>query len=210
MKTIGQLLSESRRDKNYSREDLEDETKIKKEFIKAIEKENWGALPDYPVVNGFVKSLAATLGVNQDQATALLRRDYPPQNFVNPHPKPDVSENITWSPKLTFALGVLAIAILFFSYLGFQYFRFSQPPEIKITDPQKGQVISASQVEVKGKTSSSATLEINNQPVLLDKEGNFSIQIEVFEGTKELVVKARSRAGRETIIVIPIEVKLDK
>ena len=79
MKTIGIFLKEARVKKRFSQEKIANETKIKKEFIISIEKENWEALPEYPVVIGFVKKISKYLKLDERQAVAFLRRDYPPR-----------------------------------------------------------------------------------------------------------------------------------
>ena len=89
MKTIGKFLKEARIRKGYSLSQLEDDTKIKKTFIEAVEKENWASLPDFPVTLGFVKNIAKYLGADERTAVAILKRDYPPQN-LSINPKPDV------------------------------------------------------------------------------------------------------------------------
>ena len=75
MKTIGESIKSARTRKKISRAKLEEETKIKKEFIEAIESEEWSNLPEYPVVRGFVRSIAQTLKVDTRKMLALLRRD---------------------------------------------------------------------------------------------------------------------------------------
>ena len=35
---------------------------------------------------------------------------------------------------------------------------------------------------------------------LVDEEGNFALQINIISDTKEIVVSAKSRAGKETVI----------
>jgi cytoskeletal protein RodZ len=110
MKTIGVLLKEARTKKRYSRARLEKGTKIKKEFIEALEKEKWEELPELPVVQGFVKNIAQFLKIDDKRAAALLRRDYPPKT-LSINPKPDVSEKFTWSPKLTFIAGAIVISL---------------------------------------------------------------------------------------------------
>ena len=59
MKTIGQILKNARVKKKYSLAKLEDLTKIRKEFIDSIEKEDWENLPAFPTIFGFVKSVSA-------------------------------------------------------------------------------------------------------------------------------------------------------
>jgi cytoskeletal protein RodZ len=57
MRSIGQVLKEARVKRKLSRGQLAEKTKIKKEFIVAIEKESWEDLPELPVVCGFLKKI---------------------------------------------------------------------------------------------------------------------------------------------------------
>ena len=116
MKTIGTLIHQTRKRKKYSLEFVEKKTRIKKEFIRLIEKEKWDELPEYPVLLGFVKTLAGFLQLNEKQVLALLRRDYPPRK-VNINPKPDVEKRFSFTPRLTFFVG-----ILIFAFAGSTYF----------------------------------------------------------------------------------------
>ncbi len=199
MKTIGKLIKEARIKKRYSLRKVEEETKIKREFIEGIEKENWKALPDFPVVSGFVKNLASFLKVNEKVALAILRRDYPPRP-VNINPKPDVGNEFIWSPRLTFLVGIGIVLVVILGYLAFQYFRFVSPPTLTLNLPKEGQVVSQKNLLVSGKTDTDATVLVNNQPVLTDESGNFSTTMEITQKTTEIEVKATSRSGRETTI----------
>lgn len=199
MRTIGEVIRQARVKKKLSRVELKKETKIKKEFIEAIEKEEWNKLPELPVVTGFVKNIAQALGLNKTKIVALLRRDYPPKT-LRISPKPDVSDKFTWSPRLTFFVGVFLVAFLIIFYLGLQYINFVSPPSLTVDNPQEAQVISENMLSVSGTTDADATVSVNNQPVLIKEGGEFETEIEIFEGTYEVVVIATSRSGKETVI----------
>lgn len=207
MKTVGEILKEARVQKKISLSKLEKETKIKKVFLEAVEKESWSALPDYPVVLGFVRSMATELGLDPEKVVAVLRRDYPPKDLpVNP--KPDVSKKFVWSPKLTFLVGVVLVAVALFGYLVFEYVSFSRPPKLEVFSPQENQVITENKIFVEGKTDSDATITINNQPSLVDDEGNFLTEIEVSEQTSEILIKAESRSGKVMELKRKIKVEI--
>ncbi len=199
MKTIGEFIKDSRTKKRLSIEKLEKATKIKREFIQAIEQEQWQKLPERPVVSGFVKNIAQTLDADKNQALALFRRDYPPKSLVI-NPKPDVLKKFTWSPKLTFVAGVAVVAIVIMSYLGMQYIRFVTPPSLEVMQPAEEQVVRDKNLKVLGSTDPEVTVVVNNQPVLVEENGDFSTEVEVFEGTKEIMIVATSRSGKETVI----------
>jgi cytoskeletal protein RodZ len=200
MRTIGQLIHESRIKKRYSHSMLEEKTKIRSEFIKAIEKEEWTKLPEFPVVRGFIKNIAGALDVDIAQASALLRRDYPPKSInTKVNPKPDISEKFTWNPRLTFITGVVIVAVTFLAYLVYQYSNFIKPPALTLDFPQDQEVVRTRKLNVYGKTDDEATIVINNQPTIV-KEGEFNTVIEIYEETREVVVVAKSRSGKETTI----------
>jgi len=207
MRTIGKFLHDARVQKRYSKSKLEDDTKIKSGFIDALENENWDKLPEYPVLQGFVGSISESLDLDKKQAIAMLRRDYPPK-VLSINPKPDVSEKFAWSPKLTFLLGVFIISLMVLGYLLFQYISFITPPTLSIDSPSDGQVVRNVSLKVAGIVDKDATVLVNNQPAFLDEQGSFSATIEVFNGTEEIIIKATSRSGKETVIRRKIDVQL--
>jgi cytoskeletal protein RodZ len=207
MKTVGKLLKETRFKKKYSLVFLEKKTKIKREFLEAIEKDDWRALPEFPVVWGFTQSLSSFLKLDNKFVGALLKRDYPPKDLAI-NPKPDVAEKMFWTPKHTFLTGIAVVLVLMAGYLGFQYYRFLRPPFLVVDEPKEGASVGSEEVWVAGKTDPDVTLVINNQPVLLSENGTFQAKIAVFSGTKELTVIAKTRSGKETVIVRKIQAEL--
>lgn len=207
MRTIGEVIKEARVKRKLTFTKLEEETRIKKEFITAIEKEDWERLPEYPVVNGFVRSLAGVLKIDVRQTLAKLRRDYPPKN-LRINPKPDVSPKILWSPKTTFLVAIAAFTLIIFSYLGYQYVKFISPPPLDVSVPLEGEVVTVPSLTVSGVTQSEAVVKVNNQPVLVGEDGKFSTEIEIFERTEDIEVKAISRSGKETTVHRNIKVEI--
>lgn len=206
MTTIGQILKNARLQKGYSISFLERKTRIKKEFIVSLEEIDWDKLPEYPVVSGFVKNIATVLDLSVENTNAILRRDYPPKKLTI-NPKPDIDNKFVWSPKLTFAVGISVISLVVLGYLGFEYQKFVKPPEIEIVSPKTNQIILEDKVRVEGKTTTDVTLTINNQPIILDQEGNFVTEILITKDTKSLIFKAISRSGKVTEKTVEIKVE---
>jgi len=206
MTTIGQILKSARISKNISLAEIEKETKIKSSFIKLIESNSWDELPAFPVVSGFVKNLAIYLDISPESANAFLRRDYPPKKIAVT-PKPDMENKLTWSPKLTFAIGIAALLVVVLGYLGYEYIKFIRPPELEIVSPYNNQVVISSSVIVSGKTTTDVMLTVNNQPVIVDQNGNFVTEIKVDKDTSSLKFVAVSRSGKTTEKVVDISVE---
>ncbi len=199
-------MENARKEKNYSHQKLEEITKIKSSFIAAIENENWQALPSFPTVLGFVKSISSALSIDERMAVAVLKRDYPPKK-LSINPKPDISSKPSWNPKFTFILGISLVIALILGYLAFQYIKFTSPPKIDLVSPVEGQIVSGNSVLVFGSTDMDVKITVDNQPVLVDEDGKFSTDLEVSPMAEEVVVRAVSRSGKETVIERKIEVQ---
>lgn len=210
MKTIGQYLRESRKEKKLSFEDLTSKTKIRREFLMAVEKEDWEKLPEFSVVSGFVKNMADAVGLNREQAVALLRRDYPPKASkpAQVNPKPEVPREFRVGPQLTFILGVGAVIVAIVLYLVFQYMNFMRPPMLTVASPEENVVVLSDELQVSGKTDPNTTVIVNTQPALVDDGGNFTTIIEVTERMTNVEVRAISRAGKETRVTRTIRPEL--
>lgn len=199
MKTISQIIKDARNKKRYSYQDLENITKIKTCFIEAIENENWQILPSFSTVLGFVKSLSSALDLDEKTSVAVFKRDYPPKK-ISINPKPDISSKPAWNPKTVFVSGVVLIVVLVLGYLGFQYKRFLSPPALTVMSPTQDQVITEGSVLVFGSTDTDAKITVNNQPVLVDNDGKFSVNIDISSTAEEVTIKAISRSGKETMV----------
>ncbi len=200
------MLKEARVKKNISLIKLENLTKIKRDFILKLEKNDWDNLPEFPVVSGFVKNLANVLGISSETANAILKRDYPPKKLAI-NPKPDVGGKFSWSPKLTFAIGIGILLVLVLGYLGVEYTKFVRPPELVINKPIENEQVLQTRVKIEGKTTTDAILTVNNQPIILDQDGKFVTEIEITKDTKELKFVSISRSGKKTEIVRKITVE---
>jgi cytoskeletal protein RodZ len=206
MNTIGQIIKIARVKKKLSFKKLEEITKIKASFIESIENEKWNNLPAFPTVSGFVKSISAPLGINERMTTAILKRDYPPKK-LNINPKPNIPARFTWSPKLTFAVGTAAIILIVLGYLGFQYLRFISPPGLTVDSPKENQIVSGNSVTVFGSTDPDVKITVNDQPVLVDQDGKFSVDIGITQSTNGIDIVAVSRSGKERTVSRKITVQ---
>lgn len=72
MASIGQQLREAREARGLSLEDVAAETRIRLEYLEAIEQDNFAALPDDVVARGFVRNFARTVGLDPEALMAAL------------------------------------------------------------------------------------------------------------------------------------------
>lgn len=205
MKTAGQLIRETRLKKNLSRNELGEMTHIRTSFITAIEESKWNSLPDLSIVTGFVKSISHFLDIDDNLSIALLKREYKLPQLVKEKSQ-KYGKTFVWGPRLTFLLSIVIIIAIVVGYLGLQYKKFNSPPKLTVDQPVAGQKVQEGVLTVIGSTDQDATVEINNQPIVIESNGNFVAQIQVNENTTQIKVVAKSRSGKETVLSRTISV----
>lgn len=199
MNTVGKILLRERRKRRFSLAKLSERTKIKEQYLRAIEKEEWGSLPNFATTQGFVKNVASALGTNPGTAVALLRRDWEERKVEKETGRGHIAT--LWTPKTTtMAIGILVTLLVGF-YLIEQYKTFTAPPPLDISETTRV----ANGVKISGQTASEAQVLINGEPLLVDKNGNFSITITQLQPGGKLTVESRSRSGKSTKkeIIVP-------
>lgn len=206
MRTIGSIIRETRLSKEITLGDLSKSTKVKKDFLERIEKEEWDKLPEYATVSGFVKRIAQALDLNENKLIAILKRDYPPIP-IKQIPQKEIKTRFIWQPKYTFFVLIAMITFLFFGYITMQYISFNSPPPLAVYTPSDNEIIKSRYTVVKGITSPDATVKVNNQTAYVEKDGRFFTDIEVSKETSEIVIKAVSRSGKENVKKIIINVQ---
>lgn len=85
-----------------------------------------------------------------------------------------------------------------------------EPPELEIESPKDGDSTDKSEIQVKGKTDKNVTVRVNNQPVVVDFEGNFSSTIRLKDGENKLEFTATDIAGNVEKKEISVEYEKDE
>ena len=68
MESIGEFFKQVREDKGLTIDDVASKTRIRSDFVKAMEEGNFAKLPDQVFARGFVRSYARSLGLDEDDA----------------------------------------------------------------------------------------------------------------------------------------------
>ncbi len=210
-KTIGEILREEREFHRFTIDDLAKKSRIRREYLIALESNQFQDLPAAPFVKGYIQTYGKIFGFNYKPLIALLRRDYKesakgqlvPREFL----KPVVKRKKIWTPV---SMIVVALAGTFFSfvvYVVIQWYNLQKPPLLEISVPEQGAEVS-SQVVIEGRTSPEAVVTINAQPVSLNTDGTFSTEIFLpRQGINTITIEARDRRGRSNIMQRSVRVQ---
>lgn len=201
MRTVGQVLKEERERKFYTLLEVEHSTKIRKELLEALEQGAYSKLPPPTFVQGFIKNYGKFLGLDTEKLLAIFRREFsdqknPPRildSFANPIDK----KIFRLTPAKLLGGVVLALVVVFFAYLWFEYRFLVGAPFLEVKEPPDQFNTDSSVVQVIGRTDPEAKVSINNQEITVDPSGRFSQEIKLSDNVNTVTVKAISKSDKE-------------
>lgn len=201
MRTVGQILRESRESKLYSLEDVEKTTKIRKNLLVALESDDYQKLPSYTFVRGFIRNYARFLNLDSEKMLAIFRREFA-ENKHQPYimdtfAKPLKTGRFQITPTRVFGLAIFLLVAVFFIYLWIQYRQFTGTPQLMINTPQDQMTIETEKIEVAGKTDPEVKILINGQEIAVGEEGTFKTEITLPDPVNKIIIQAISKLGQK-------------
>lgn len=194
------ILKESRLQKGLTLATVEQATKIREKFLRAIEADEFSSLPSISYAKGFIRNYASYLGISQDVIMAFFRRqthESPkstllPKGVADPLNKP----LLRLTPGRFLGLVVSGLVLVFLAYFLTQYIQIGQTPKLVLSAPQNQQIIAQSRVVVEGTTDNDATVTINGVSVIIRDDGRFYDQVPLTPGVNKLIITATSKFGK--------------
>lgn len=202
-KTIGEMLREERQVHHLTLEELAKRTRIRAEYLEALENNQFEQLPAAVFIKGYIKTYGQIFGFDYVPLLALLRRDFKesargqlvPREFL----KPVLKKQPLWTPVTMTLLGVATAFCTLLGYVLVQWYTLNKPPELVVQSPENNAQVSA-QVLLKGYSEPDVLLTVNTQPVALQPDGSFETQVYVpREGINSVTVEAVDRRGKRTL-----------
>ncbi|MCA9369661.1 MAG: helix-turn-helix domain-containing protein [Pseudomonadales bacterium] len=209
-KRIGELLLEERTKQHISLDALSERTHIKREYLEALENNQFEVLPAAAFVKGYIKTYASVFDFDPSPVLALLRRDFKesargtlvPREFIKP-----VLKKRTINQTTLGALLVSIMLLLVAGYIGYRWFEFLQPPRLLLDQPEEYAFVGAEMV-VEGSTDADAVVSVDGLPVELAPDATFETTVSFeTEGTHLLPVVATDRRGKQTEVVRKVFVR---
>lgn len=111
--TVGRTLKKAREEKNLSLDEVSRATKIRKEFLIAIEEDRMDALPGDVFARGFIRSYGDFLGVDGQNAALRAVRSPERDGLVTPGNIDKAAAGRNWALIVT-ALGGVAAAVAYY------------------------------------------------------------------------------------------------
>ncbi len=199
MKSVGQLLQSGRLVKKMDIADVARITRIRSQFLLALEADDYSKLPGNTVARGFIKNYSQFLGLPVEQILAVFRRDFMenPQGRIIPRGMTTTVTDVSiWTPKTTGIAIVIMLATLFGGYMFYQYRILTGVPPLSIIHPIDQYKTTEDSVEIIGVTDPQATLAVNGQLVALDRGGTFRFRVPLDSEVNKISVTVASKYGK--------------
>lgn len=203
MKSVGETLKAQRLKKKFSLDDVHKFIKIHPKFLRGLEDEDYTVFSDEIHAKGFLKLYAEFLELDVEKLLALWRREYG-AHFEKGEKGEKFKIKALEPAKLLITPGLVlstlgaVLIFAFFGYLFYQYRSYSGAPVLEIYTPENSVVVHSEVLDVTGKTDRDSVLLINNQRVLLDRDGSFLTSLKLNEGLNTLNFLSVNKLGRET------------
>jgi cytoskeletal protein RodZ len=211
MRTVGQILKETREAKLLTLEDVERQTRIRVELLTALEKDDYDKLPPATFIQGFIKNYGRFLQLDIDKLLALFRRDYEAKKHMpvvmESLKNPNKKKKFMLTPSMLIGTVVVLIVLCFFAYLWVEYRQFVGAPELTVVSPQDQQTVDIPSVVVEGKTEPEVKVAVNEQEVGTDSEGKFREEIKLSATTNKVTITATSKFGQQAKVERTVFVK---
>lgn len=200
MLTVGEILKTERDKQSLSIQEVEKKIRIRSKFLIAVEKNDWSQFSSNVYISGIIKNYAAFLGIDSGRALAFFRREYEKReedsNF-----KEKLSRKLTISERRrSTVIGLGIVLVLFFSYFGYQIYRYITPPSVTISEPNESIFRRVDKVSVVGKTEKEAVITIFGSRVFQNESGNFHYDYPLKLGKNKLVIKVQGANGKTTTV----------
>jgi hypothetical protein len=202
--TIGQILSHTRREKGWDLERIHKETKIPIAGLKALEEDDYDALPSI-YLKGAIQKYAQVLGLNYKELINLYKNsnEFVAQQDQSLVPISD-HRSISLFSQLRNILIILSkslVLILVSSYLIYELAMLILPPKIILESPREDLNTNKGTLLVQGKAIRAKSLLLNNQPILIDESKAFKEEIILKPGLNQLEFIAINQLGQKSTLV---------
>lgn len=202
MRTVGEILKETREAKFYTLDEIEKATKIRKELLQALEEDDWTKLPPPTFVQGFIKNYSRFLNLDSEKLLAIFRREFSdkknPPKILQAWSNPLDRKRLRLTPARVLSGLVVGIIVAFLIYLWFEYRFLVGAPFLEVSSPSNQAAVSTEVVRVVGKTDPEAKVTINNQEVSVDVSGSFTQEIKLTDSANTINITATNKYGKTT------------
>ena len=208
--TVGEKLRAAREQRIITLEIASKSLAINYNYLAALETGDDTALPGGVYAKTFLREYSAFLDLNP----AEIAEQYRAERGETTNVRDDVfsKKKINRSalaifPKILKNVLLIAVIIVFLSYLGYYLLNIFSLPNVQIFQPADNLVTQNNSIEVIGRADPKTQVTINSQQILKDEAGNFQEQVDLKKGINTIVISAQNKYSGKRIITKQVLLK---
>jgi cytoskeletal protein RodZ len=197
--TLGEQLKNIRSTGRITLSEVSRETKIPVKYLEMIEEGKYESLPPDVYVKGFLRGYAEFLGADPKKMINLYQREKEIKSNLNGDDKKIASVKMSKpvrfvvTPRIVIASIVAIIVLGGFFYIYRQIGRFAAVPRLVVTEPSDGENVEGNSIEIAGFTDKDAKLTINEQPIIVNDNGEFKENVLLQKGINMINISSTNR-----------------
>jgi cytoskeletal protein RodZ len=206
--SLGEELRRARNEKKLNIDEVSKIIQIRRDYLLALEAEDFDLLPSGLYGKNFLKKYADFLKIEPKKIADFLQQLESTGQKDDPFSQKVLNKKkFLIFPKIVRNILVSLAVLACFLYLVFYFKNTFIPPKLEITQPQQNLMISETTILISGETEPGAEVTINDELILADNNGNFSQLINLKKGMNTLKISAKKKYSRENIIIRQILVE---
>ncbi|KKU04367.1 MAG: hypothetical protein UX07_C0039G0004 [Parcubacteria group bacterium GW2011_GWA2_45_30] len=201
--SLGTRLGALRESEKLTREQVAREIGAPPLLIRALEEDDYAALPAQIYAMGYCKKYLNFLQVEDEEKEAILSelRAELEVSVINktsnlaPLQERNSASKYLRPFKIPALLGALA-ALIFLGYVAARLGNFLGKPELSITEPVRETTVNVPFTFLRGKVEKESHLTVNGREITIDQYGNFDARFELATGLNILEFWVEDRFGK--------------
>jgi len=194
---IFQEFQDIRKAHCVSLENIHRKTKIPLKYLRSLEEGNISMLPDVLYIKNIIKKYLAFFNIEAKPYLARLdvekqEKKYP-ERIISRRP-------LIVIPRLIKTALAIILVLGFIGFLGYKINKIFLPPVITVYSPADGEISAAEIISVRGKTESGTDIFINGEQVILDKNNEFTKEINLQKGLNTIKISGVRRYSKENVV----------
>lgn len=203
VKSIGEDLSQARRKFNLSLAAVEHRIGIGKQYLEALENNDWGFLPGEVYAKNFLKRYGDFLGLLWADLQKKYSREVEKYVYWGEEKKKKfgVDKKKLFSfPKLVRNFLVGAVIAVALGYIGIQVYGFVKAPELALLYPEENFEAKGGFVKILGKAEAESVVSLNDKEIATDNDGYFAVDMNLNKGLNVIKMEAEKSYGQKTVV----------
>lgn len=209
--TVSEQLRSSRQAKKIKLSLIAKKINVNEKYLTALEKGEYEKLPSGVYGKNFLREYALFLGLDYKKLALDFEAEI---NTLEPKRQKELFSKqvvkkryLLAMPKILKNILIFSIICVCFIYLGYRLGKIISPPMLIIDSPTADLTTDQTSLELIGRTEAEASLTINGQTVLTDKNGGFSQTISLKNGVNIITITANKKHSRGHTIIRQVLVK---